>query len=65
MSLIQVRCPRCRASVSWQENPYRPFCSERCRMVDLGAWAAEEYRLPGPELESEVDPDQRQPGDGE
>jgi uncharacterized protein len=30
------------------ENPWRPFCSERCRMIDLGNWAAETYRLPAP-----------------
>lgn len=28
------------------ENPWRPFCSERCKMIDLGAWASETYRLP-------------------
>jgi uncharacterized protein len=27
-------------------NPYRPFCSERCKMIDLGAWATESYRVP-------------------
>lgn len=27
-------------------NPYRPFCSERCKMIDLGAWATESYRIP-------------------
>jgi len=34
--------------VTWTaENAFRPFCSERCRNIDLGAWAAEEYRVPG------------------
>jgi endogenous inhibitor of DNA gyrase (YacG/DUF329 family) len=34
--------------VEWSEkSPYRPFCSERCRLIDLGAWAAEEHRIPG------------------
>lgn len=41
------RCPTCRAAVSWNDNPYRPFCSERCRLVDLGQWASERYRIPG------------------
>ena len=41
------RCPTCRAPVRWEDNPYRPFCSERCRMVDLGNWAAERYRVAG------------------
>ena len=29
------------------ENPFRPFCSERCKMIDLGTWASEGYRVPG------------------
>jgi endogenous inhibitor of DNA gyrase (YacG/DUF329 family) len=41
------RCPTCRkpASVSG-DNPYRPFCSERCKLADLGRWLNEDYRLP-------------------
>ncbi|GAB3049605.1 DNA gyrase inhibitor YacG [Acinetobacter apis] len=31
---------------TWQDNPFRPFCSDRCKLIDLGAWANEEYRLP-------------------
>ena len=42
----QHRCPQCGAQTIWQGNPDRPFCSERCRMIDLGRWAAEEYRVP-------------------
>lgn len=41
------RCPTCRAVVRWEGNPDRPFCSERCRLSDLGAWVAEQYRIPG------------------
>ena len=43
-----VACPKCGASVVWDaaESPFRPFCSERCKMVDLGAWATESYRIP-------------------
>jgi len=42
-----VSCPRCSAQVPWtSENPYRPFCSERCRLIDLGDWAMEKYRVP-------------------
>lgn len=41
-----VACPRCGAPVRWgAESPYRPFCSERCKLIDLGAWASEEYRV--------------------
>jgi len=42
-----VKCPTCRKETQWQGNPYRPFCSARCRTTDLGAWAMESYRLPG------------------
>ena len=47
----RVHCPSCRREVSWEENPYRPFCSERCRIVDLGNWASERYRVPGETVE--------------
>ncbi|HMM55140.1 MAG TPA: DNA gyrase inhibitor YacG [Candidatus Desulfobacillus sp.] len=41
-----VSCPTCGKPVSWlPESRFRPFCSQRCRDIDLGAWAAEEYRL--------------------
>jgi endogenous inhibitor of DNA gyrase (YacG/DUF329 family) len=41
-----VSCPRCGARVPWgPSSRYRPFCSERCRTVDLGAWATERYRV--------------------
>ncbi|SDM16344.1 hypothetical protein SAMN05660860_01963 [Geoalkalibacter ferrihydriticus] len=43
----QVACPRCRTKVSWDENPHRPFCSEKCRLVDLGKWAEGEYFILG------------------
>jgi endogenous inhibitor of DNA gyrase (YacG/DUF329 family) len=42
-----VRCPACGGeSVYALTNPFRPFCSERCRNMDLGAWASEEFRVP-------------------
>ncbi len=41
-----VSCPRCAKPVRWgPESPFRPFCSERCKLIDLGAWASEEYRV--------------------
>lgn len=43
----EVRCPECgRASLWSAENPWRPFCSQRCKQIDLGAWASESYRVP-------------------
>jgi endogenous inhibitor of DNA gyrase (YacG/DUF329 family) len=54
----RVACPHCGKEVSWTaENRYRPFCSERCRQIDLGAWAAGEYRVPAAEEESGSDPE--------
>lgn len=45
-----VKCPTCGAPVAWgPEAPFRPFCSERCRLIDLGAWASESYRIPAVE----------------
>jgi endogenous inhibitor of DNA gyrase (YacG/DUF329 family) len=42
-----VPCPRCGAPARYApENPWRPFCSERCRIIDLGNWASEAYRVP-------------------
>lgn len=41
-----VSCPVCRRAVSWTSAyPFRPFCSERCKLIDLGAWAAEENKI--------------------
>jgi len=40
------RCPLCRRETTWEDNPWRPFCSERCQMIDLGKWASEDYRVP-------------------
>ena len=38
-------CPNCQKPTVWQDNPYKPFCSDRCKLFDLGAWANEEYRV--------------------
>lgn len=47
LMVAEVKCPQCRKVVSWQDNPNRPFCSERCRLIDLGQWAEESYRIAG------------------
>ena len=41
-----VKCPRCGREIEFEGNEYRPFCSERCKLIDFGAWADEEYALP-------------------
>jgi endogenous inhibitor of DNA gyrase (YacG/DUF329 family) len=40
---------------NWQENPDRPFCSERCRLIDLGRWAEESYRIPAGDVPQECE----------
>jgi endogenous inhibitor of DNA gyrase (YacG/DUF329 family) len=41
------RCPQCGGEAEKRENPFRPFCSERCKLIDLGNWLGERYRIPG------------------
>jgi hypothetical protein len=46
-SARNVACPSCgKPAVFTATNPFRPFCSERCKTTDLGAWATERYRIP-------------------
>ena len=55
---IIVRCPQCGGQSLWSaDNKYRPFCCERCKMIDLGAWASESYRVPVQESADPLDPD--------
>ena len=54
-----VKCPSCLREVEYNGNEFRPFCSERCKLLDFGAWADEEFRLPTQETElSEEDIDE-------
>ena len=46
-----ISCPFCKQKSTWEENPWRPFCSERCKMIDLGKWAMEDYKIPGENLD--------------
>ncbi|GHC30510.1 DNA gyrase inhibitor YacG [Aidingimonas halophila] len=55
---LEVACPQCHKKVLWTEdNLYRPFCSKRCKLLDLGAWAEESHRIAGePAMdETEID----------
>lgn len=55
-----VVCPTCGKPAPYSpENPFRPFCSERCKLIDLGQWATESYRIPDNEASDlpEGDPD--------
>jgi len=44
---MKIICPVCKNITTWEENPFRPFCTERCKLIDLGTWASDEYRIPG------------------
>lgn len=51
-----VACPTCGRRIPWSlDNPWRPFCSERCRLIDLGEWLGEGHRIPGETLPPEGD----------
>ena len=60
-----ISCPRCGARAPYSsDHPWRPFCSERCRTIDLGAWATESYRIPVPDTQADevadAEPDENQ-----
>ncbi|MEI7086221.1 DNA gyrase inhibitor YacG [Pectobacterium versatile] len=49
-----VKCPTCKQSVIWEAaSIYRPFCSKRCQLIDLGEWADEEKRIPSDDMVSD------------
>jgi endogenous inhibitor of DNA gyrase (YacG/DUF329 family) len=52
------KCPTCDRQVPWQDNPFRPFCSERCKLVDFSKWVSEEYRVPGKSLPTDHEEDE-------
>ncbi len=52
---MKVPCPVCKTSNEWEGNPFRPFCGERCRLLDLGNWADERYRIAGEPVSPDVD----------
>ena len=53
-----LACPTCRKPVKWvPSNPYRPFCSKRCRLIDFGAWANENHKIPGQEFDDMLSDD--------
>jgi endogenous inhibitor of DNA gyrase (YacG/DUF329 family) len=45
-----MKCPTCGKETTHEGNPYRPFCSERCKLIDLGKWAGDEFRIPTKEI---------------
>ena len=65
MAVQHVKCPTCQREIDWSQSPFRPFCSERCRLIDLGGWLTEKHAIPGePAVDAAVDhPPEPQDGD--
>ncbi len=65
MTKIIVQCPQCRQSVPWQADQlWKPFCSERCKLIDLGDWASENHRIPDNSSQiNQIDIDEYNPSD--
>ena len=53
MAPATVTCPTCGRELKWEGAPFRPFCSERCRLIDLGAWFSDQRSIPGDSASSE------------
>jgi endogenous inhibitor of DNA gyrase (YacG/DUF329 family) len=64
MKNSKIKCPVCRKETQWDDNPFKPFCSERCKLIDLGKWASEDYRIPG-EKKDIPDAEEDEKKDGE
>jgi endogenous inhibitor of DNA gyrase (YacG/DUF329 family) len=56
VSPAKVACPTCGRELDWDGAPFRPFCSERCRLIDLGAWFSEQRAIPGDGAASDAAP---------
>ena len=58
MDMAVVKCPHCGRETEYGGNEFRPFCSERCKLLDFGAWADGEYNIPsetGPLTDEDID----------
>ena len=61
---VRLRCPRCRSEVvraPGRKAPFFPFCSERCKLIDLGKWLSEEHRIEEPLKEHREDQSDESP----
>ena len=56
INIVTVKCPTCKRAVAWlPENEFKPFCCERCRLIDLGEWIMEEKRIPGEAIDLDIE----------
>ena len=52
--VLKINCPTCKEIVAWSEkNTFRPFCSERCKLIDFGEWASERHSIAGEPVDPE------------
>lgn len=57
--VLTVTCPTCKTPVPWVvEQQFKPFCSHRCKLIDLGDWATEAHKVPGEPASPDFDADQ-------
>ena len=61
MSPSRVKCPTCHREIDWSASPFRPFCIERCRLIDLGAWLSEQRAIPSDSAQPESTDDEQPP----
>jgi endogenous inhibitor of DNA gyrase (YacG/DUF329 family) len=54
---MKIVCPICNNITTWEENPWRPFCAEKCKLIDLGKWVDEEYKIDDRALNSSKNPE--------
>jgi hypothetical protein len=60
---MKLKCPRCGKETESAGNPFRPFCSERCKTIDLGNWIQGSYRIPTRDADEQEDGAPAAPGD--
>lgn len=53
MKTLTVTCPNCKKSFNYYSSEFRPFCSEKCRLIDLGQWLSESYSVPAQKMTPE------------
>lgn len=59
LNSLKLTCPSCKKTVLWNDEfPHRPFCSDRCRLIDLGEWASESHRIAGDNLDINSEDDE-------
>ncbi|MCE5194743.1 MAG: DNA gyrase inhibitor YacG [Nitrospiraceae bacterium] len=55
---MKIICPICKNQTTWEENPWRPFCCEKCKMIDLGKWVLEDYKIPDENIDGNSEEDE-------